>query len=193
MRLIIFVSHEIRLKMCASRTPAEWDETFELFVDMTLGYMALNMGQRYLNRIERLPMHTSIRTGHQYMLELLNQHPDRMFNKIRMYRPCFEMLIQVLRQQTTLQNSRYLTLEEQVMIFVYVISQKATNRMAMEDWQHSGSTISVVFTRICRAIASLSQTFIKAPNFDAIPDEIRWNPKYYPYFQVTIPNLVSLY
>ncbi|KAL5541366.1 hypothetical protein UlMin_042457 [Ulmus minor] len=135
----------IALKMCASRTPAEWDETFELFVDMTLGYMALNMGQRYVNRIERLPMHTSIRTGHQYMLELLNQHPDRMFNKIRMYRSCFEMLIQVLRQQTTLQNSRYLTLEEQVMIFVY--------------------------------------TFIKPPNFDAIPDEIRWNPKYYPYFQ----------
>ena len=178
--------------MCASRTPAEWDETFELFVDMMLGYMTLNMGQRYLNRIERLPMHTSIRTGHQYMLELLNQHPDRMFNKIRMYRPCFEMLIQVLRQQTGLQNSRYFTLEEQVMIFVYVISQKATNRMAMEDWQHSGSTISVVFTRICKAIASLSQTFIKPPNFDAIPDEIRWNPKYYPYFQVTIPNMVRL-
>ncbi|KAL5542292.1 hypothetical protein UlMin_010002 [Ulmus minor] len=131
-------------------------------------------------------MHTSIRTGHQYMLELLNQHPDRMFNKIRMYRPCFEMLIQVLRQQTALQNSRYLTLEEQVMIFVYVISQKATNRMAMEDWQHSGSTISVVFTRICKAIASLSQTFIKPPNFDAIPDEIRWNPKYYPYFQMEL-------
>ncbi|KAL5578364.1 hypothetical protein UlMin_020063 [Ulmus minor] len=69
------------------------------------------------------------------------------------------------------------------MIFVYVISQKATNRMTMEDWQHSGSTISVVFTRICKAIASLSQTFIKPPNFDAIPNEIRWNPKYYPYFQ----------
>lgn len=155
---------------------------FKLFVDMTLGYMALNMGQRYLNHIERLPMHTSIRTSHQYMLELLDQHPDRMFNKIRMYRPCFEMLIQVLRQQTSLQNLRYLTLEEHVMIFVYVILQKATNQMAMEDWQHSGSTISVVFTRICKAIASLSQTFIKPPNFDAIPDVIQWNPKTYPYF-----------
>ncbi|KAL5562905.1 hypothetical protein UlMin_032652 [Ulmus minor] len=69
------------------------------------------------------------------------------------------------------------------MIFVYVISQKATNRMAMEDWQHFGSTIYVVFTRICKTIASLSQTFIKPPNFDVIPNEIRWNPKYYPYFQ----------
>ena len=129
-----------------------------------------------------LEPHTSIRTGHQYMLELLNQHPDRMFNKICIYRLCFDMLIQVLRQQTGLQNSKYLTLEEHVMIFVYVISQQATNRMAMEDWQHFGSTISVVFTRICKVIASLSQTFIKPPNFDAIPDEIRWNPKYYPYF-----------
>ena len=82
------------------------------------------------------------------MLELINDHLDRLFNKIRMYRPCFEMLIQILRQQTALQNSRFLTLEEQVMIFIYVISQKATNRMAMEDWQHSGSTISIVFTRI---------------------------------------------
>ncbi|KAL5550347.1 hypothetical protein UlMin_000523 [Ulmus minor] len=69
------------------------------------------------------------------------------------------------------------------MIFIYVISQKVTNRMAMEDWQHSGSTISIVFTRICKAIASLSPIFIKPPNFDDVPDEIRFNPKYYPYFQ----------
>ena len=75
------------------------------------------------------------------MLELLNEHSDRLFNKIRMCRPCFEMLIQVLRQQTKLQNIRYLTLEEHVMIFVYVISQKATNRMEMEDLQHFVSTI----------------------------------------------------
>lgn len=40
----------------------------------------------------------------------------------------------ILRQQTGLQKSKFLTLEEQVMIFIYVISQKATNRMAMEDW-----------------------------------------------------------
>ena len=101
---------------------------------MTLGMMKFQLGRLYLNRIDRMPMHTSVRTRHQYMLELL-------FNKIRMYRPCFEMLIQVLRQQTKLQNIRYLTLEEHVMIFVYVISQKATNRMEMEDLQHFVSTI----------------------------------------------------
>lgn len=172
--------------MSTRRSPGKWDEEFECFVDVTLGLMAVDLGQRYLNRIDRMPMHTSVRSGHQYMLELINEHPDRLFNKIRMYRPCFDMLIQVLRQQTGLQNSRFLTLEEQVMIFIYVISQKATNRMAMEDWQHSGSTISVVFTRICKAIASLSHIFIKAPNFDDVPDEILWNSKYYPYFQVTI-------
>ncbi|KAL5580016.1 hypothetical protein UlMin_012458 [Ulmus minor] len=169
--------------MSTSRSAEQWDEEFECLIDLTLGLMALNEGQRYVNRIQRMPMHTSIRTGHQYMMELINDHPDRLFNKIRMYRPCFEMLIQVLRQQTALQNSRFLTLEEQVMIFIYVISQKATNRMAMEDWQHSGSTISIVFTRICKAIASLSPIFIKPPNLDDVPDEIRFNPKYYPYFQ----------
>ena len=117
------------------------------------------------------------------MLELLNEHPDRLFNKIRMHKPCFEMLIQVLKQQTRLQNTKYLMLEEHVMIFIYVISQQATNWMAMEDWQHSESTISIVFTRICKAITSLSGTFITQSNFDKVPDEIRLNPKYYPYFQ----------
>ena len=113
--------------MSTSRSPEQWDEEFRCLIDLTLGLMALNEGQQYMNRFQRMPMHTSIRMGHQYMLELINDHPDKLFNKICMYRPCFEMLIQVLRQQIGLQNSRFLTLEEQVMIFIYVISQKATN------------------------------------------------------------------
>ena len=87
--------------MSTSWSPEQWDEEFESLIDLSLGLMALNEGQRYLNRIQRMPVHTSIRSGHQYMLELINEHPDRL---------------------------------EQVMIFIYVISQKATNRMAMEDW-----------------------------------------------------------
>jgi len=119
------------------------------------------------------------------MLELINEYPDRLFNKICMYRPCFKILIHVLKQEVSLQNSKYLNLEEQVMIFLYVISQKATSKMAMEDCQHSESTISIVFTRICKAIASLSSIFIRPPNFDRVPDEIRLNPKYFPYFQIS--------
>ena len=98
MVLINFVPHEISCKICASWSPEEWDETFECFIDVTLAIMELELGHRYLNRIDHMPMHKSVRTGHQYMLELLNEHPDKLFNKICMYRPCFEMLIQVLRQ-----------------------------------------------------------------------------------------------
>ena len=170
--------------MSSSRSVEEWDEMFEYWIDLTMGLMALELGRQYLHRNNRMSMHTSVKTGHQYMLELINEHPDRLFNKIRMYRPCFEMLVHVLKQEIGLQNSKYLTLEEHVMIFLYVISQEATNRMAIEDWQHSGSTISIVFTWICKAIAKLSSTFIRTPNFDRVPDKIRFNPKYFPYFQV---------
>ncbi|KAL5570721.1 hypothetical protein UlMin_020318 [Ulmus minor] len=38
--------------------------------------------------------------------------------------------------------------EEQVVIFIYIISQKAINRMVIEDWQHSGSTIYYLFVGI---------------------------------------------
>ena len=103
--LINFVPPEIKCKMCVSRSLKEWDETFDCFVDMMLGLMALELGHRYLNCIDRMPMHTYVRMGYQYMLELFNEHPDRLFNKIHMYRLCFEMLIQVLRQQTGFQNT----------------------------------------------------------------------------------------
>ena len=119
--------------MSTSRSPGEWDEAFGYFIDMALGLLALELGQQHLNHIDCISMHTLVRTCHQYMLELLNEHPDRLFNKIRMYKPCFERLVEVLKQETGLQNSKYLTLEEHVMIFLYVICQKATNRMAMED------------------------------------------------------------
>ena len=56
--------------------------------------------------------------------------------------------------------------------------------MAMEDCQHLGRTISIVFTRIYKAIALLSGTFMRPPTFDRVPDEIRSNPNYFPYFQV---------
>ena len=71
--------------MSTSWSPEQWDEEFECLIDLTLGLMALNEGQRYLNRIQRMSMHTSIRIGHQYMLKLINDHPDRLFNKIHMY------------------------------------------------------------------------------------------------------------
>ena len=83
--------------MSSSRSSQEWDETFMYLVDMTLGLMALELGHQYLNYIDCIPTHTSMRKGHQYMLELLNEHPDRLFNKIRIYKSCFEMLILVLK------------------------------------------------------------------------------------------------
>ena len=92
--------------MSASRSPQEWDEAFEYLVNMTLGLMALELGHQYLNRIDCIPMHTSVRTGHQYML--------------------------------------------------------------------------------------VSSRFIKPPNFDRVPDEIRSNPKYFPYFQVTMSKMITL-
>ena len=100
--------------MSSSRLLDEWDESFEYWVDMTLSFMALELGRQYLDHNNCMPMHTSVRTGHQYMLELMNEHPNRLFNKICMYRPCFEMLVQVLKHETDFQNSKYLTLEEQV-------------------------------------------------------------------------------
>ena len=94
--------------------------------DETLGMFALGVGQQHLNGVEHMPMHTLVRFGHQYMLELINEHLEMLFNKIRIYRPCFNMLTQVLKQERAFKILKNMIVEEQVLIFLYIICQPLT-------------------------------------------------------------------
>ena len=91
--------------------------------------------------IDRIPYHTSALSGHAWVLELLNGHPDRIKNELGMRKHVFHTLVAALRA-SGLQDSRYIMLEEKLAIFLYMSVTGLRIRHVGERFQHSNETIS---------------------------------------------------
>src|SRR5712672_1868390 len=66
------------------------------------------------------PYHTSALSGAGWVQELLTGHPERIQNKLGVYRGTFVLLIKALRVMG-LKSSCHVTIEEQLSIFLYTV------------------------------------------------------------------------
>jgi hypothetical protein len=108
-----------------------------LFVSIILtstSSLLLSIGQR-------LPYHTSILTGEGWVMELLAGHPERIRCELGVHCHVFLQLIQELRQLGH-DRSKYVSLEEQLAIFLYISVTGLTIRHVGERFQRSNETIS---------------------------------------------------
>lgn len=87
------------------------------------------------------PYHTSILTGEGWVLELLTGHPERIRCELGVHREVFLKLITELRMLGH-NNSRFVSLEEQLSIFLYTCVTGLTIRHVGERFQRSNETIS---------------------------------------------------
>jgi hypothetical protein len=80
-------------------------------------------------------------------------------------------------------DTRYVTAEEQVSIFLRLIVYGMGNREAQERFQRSGDTISKAFHRVLELITNSSfySTFVHLPG-NEVPDLIATDPRYKPFF-----------
>ncbi|KAK2661986.1 hypothetical protein Ddye_000560 [Dipteronia dyeriana] len=77
----------------------------------------------YYQYIHKRPCYTSGLTGYAFVQDLLNGHPDRMYNLFRMDAPVFLNLCQTLEQSHLLEDDRHVTVIEAVgNLFIYSIS-----------------------------------------------------------------------
>ena len=90
----------------------------------------------------REPYHTSALSGEAWVLELLCGHPNRIRTELGMSLEVFNNLVQELRD-IGYQSSRYVSLEEQLAIFLYTCVTGLTIRHVGERFQRSNSTISL--------------------------------------------------
>jgi hypothetical protein len=87
------------------------------------------------------PYHTSVLTGEGWLLELMAGHPERIRCELGVCLHVFtELLAQLRRLGHT--NTRAVSLEEQVAIFLYMCITGLTTRHVGERFQRSTSTIS---------------------------------------------------
>ncbi|KAF8982483.1 hypothetical protein BDQ17DRAFT_1191409, partial [Cyathus striatus] len=66
------------------------------------------------------PYHTSTLTGAQWVKELVNGHYDRIWSELGMRVHVFLTFIHELRVVTGPEDPKYVTLEEQAAIFLYM-------------------------------------------------------------------------
>ncbi|THU82989.1 hypothetical protein K435DRAFT_616682, partial [Dendrothele bispora CBS 962.96] len=62
--------------------------------------------------------HTSALSGHAWTLELIHGHPDRIYTELGMRLHVYLTLLSELRLMG-LQDTKYITLEESLAIFLY--------------------------------------------------------------------------
>jgi hypothetical protein len=86
----------------------------------------------YQRSLLKNPMRTSIRTGKIFTEEILNAHPRRALEVLRMPITTFLDLRDWLSQNSTLRASRYVSMEEQLMSFLWIIGHNASNREAQD-------------------------------------------------------------
>lgn len=87
------------------------------------------------------PYHTSALSGEDWVMELITGHPERIRCELGMHAEVFSELISELRA-FGYSDSRFVSLEEQLAIFLYTVVTGLTMRHVGERFQRSNDTIS---------------------------------------------------
>jgi hypothetical protein len=110
-----------------------------LLVTSILAAAAAVLQSLYPN--DPIPYHTSILTGEGWVTELLHGNPRCIRCKLGVHHHVFEALVSELRGMGHT-NSRFVSLEEQLAIFLYSCVTGLTIRHTGERFQRSNETIS---------------------------------------------------
>jgi hypothetical protein len=89
------------------------------------------------------PCRTSSLSGAAYVTELLTCGNNRRIKEVlRMRLPTFLKLCNWFKEHGLLSDERYVSVEEQVAIFLHIVGENRSNRSCQERFQHSGWTIN---------------------------------------------------
>ena len=90
---------------------------------------------------DKEPYHTSLLSGHAWVLELRNGHPDRIRCELGVTHHVFDLLLSDLRGMGY-KDSKHVTLEEQLAIFLYTCVTGLSIRHVGERFQRANDTIA---------------------------------------------------
>jgi len=140
---------------------------------------------QYMKSMLKTEKRTSSLTGHRWVYEILNGSDTRFFEQVRMSKTIFRRLVDELTQKYGLQHTKNVTVEESVVMFLYILGQGATYRNVEERFQHSGETVHRQFDRVLKATRKLGNDIIRHVdgNFRDVNDYIHGDDRYWPYFK----------
>ncbi|KAK6142278.1 hypothetical protein DH2020_022626 [Rehmannia glutinosa] len=130
-------------------------------------------------------MYDSILQGQDWLGELINGHPNRIVNSLRMHKNSFEALCRLLIDRGYLTTSRTtrVGVRESVAIFLTTVGFSSRQRTTCERFQHSLETVSRHVKRVAKALCRLAPELIKPPDLQSCHQKILHDPLLYPYFK----------
>ncbi|KAJ9568324.1 hypothetical protein OSB04_004290 [Centaurea solstitialis] len=123
----------------------------------------------YSSPIERIRDNTSALSGHAYTLELLNGSNTQCVELMRLSRDAYILLCNHFKQKNWLQDSRHVTVEEKMAIFLTIIGHNERFRMVKRRFQHSTETIHRYFREVLRAMMKFAKEAIRPTHFEETP------------------------
>lgn len=135
----------------------------------------------------RKPIHTSKLSGACRVNEILTGHESLSKRNFRMEAGVFQTLVHKLREKQLLADSRFISVEEKVAIFLYALAKNASNETLQYEFQHSGETISRYFGEVLDAVTQLTCIYIRPPSLH--PHQILRKPKFHPFFEDCVGSI----
>jgi hypothetical protein len=153
-------------------------------------------------RVEVRPLHQDRLRGHRMMQEWFAR-PALLYRQTGLKLHTFHDLVGWIRQETDLDDTRYMTLDEKVAIFLYICRHGAghdnaedmfgratdtVSRFYIHPSINAGSVLTVMgfraFNAVLKALVLLHQQIIEQPTpSQPVPSEILHNSKFFPYFK----------
>jgi len=101
----------------------------------------------------------------------------------------FTALCHWTRSKGLLADNRCASVEEQIAMFLAVVTRNESNRAIQERFRHSGETVHHHFYAVLRALVCLHEEVVLLPSPAVVPREIRPKARFWPYFKDCIGAL----
>ncbi|XP_042957659.1 uncharacterized protein LOC122293214 isoform X2 [Carya illinoinensis] len=139
------------------------------------------------------PQHNIGLHGREYIIAVLNGHPDNCYEMFRMEVYAFRALCDRLRRDVALRDStREVTVEEALGMFCYTVGHGVVQRNSANLFQHSVETVNRHVYAIMRALCRLARHVIKPSQTTGVMPYIEGNPRYYPWFERLAQNVLCV-
>ncbi|XP_062218658.1 protein ALP1-like [Phragmites australis] len=128
------------------------------------------------------PDHTSKFSVAERICKVLEDDRGQGYDKLRVEPHILQEFSSYLRSKNLLRNTRGFSVEEQIGMFIYMLSQNASFQKLSNRFEHSTETIHRHIKACFDAVTSLTDEFVKPPS-----TEVHWkissDPHHGPYFE----------
>lgn len=152
-----------------------------LFLSCILASAACN--QYFGANFNKIPQHTSQLTGETWVQELLQGHSARIRNNLGVSQRGFIYILEILESKGGLAQTRHMSTEEQLAIFLYAVTTDLSIRKLAERFQRSTETIDRVYHKVMDCFLSKTVYQLYVHPATELSVRVATNPKFMPFFK----------